>query len=223
MEYQESKDCREFNSYEEYLEYLVSKDCPEFNSYEEYLEYQESKDCREFNSYEEYQKYQEELLFPEYSPIFPLRNIIIGEAFEEYTKNIFPEENFELLSQTPSAFNAGNTAEEVMRPDLLFKDRETGVLFWVECKFRTHLVDGSIEWADYKHKKRYERTRENTGFSVFIAIGIGDDPMDPDRVFILDLDRVPYTTLFKRFYEKYEIHPYGRFMSLSEVKVHCEQ
>ncbi|MCL2295865.1 MAG: hypothetical protein FWC29_02140 [Methanomassiliicoccaceae archaeon] len=153
---------------------------------------------------------------------FKHENILKGELFEEFIKNMFNENFFKILNETPSAFDNEAEAEEVMKPDLYIKERLTDEKFWIECKFRSKTKEnGSIEWTDIKHKKIYEKFGKESNSKVFIAIGIGSNPSNPDKIFFLDLDSTPYLTLYESFYKKYEFPKDHNFKNLNELKQKC--
>lgn len=150
---------------------------------------------------------------------FKDENIIKGEKFEDYVAEcLFSKQHFKIVNRTPSAYDPNSTKWEVIPPDITLKELRSGEIFHVECKFRSNIrYNGSIEWTDFIHKKTYEKYGLKTGKKVYIALGVGKDPENPERLFLMDLSQTPYTTLYMTFYEEYEIPTRCTIKRISEI------
>ena len=145
----------------------------------------------------------------------------IGKTFEDYALRLFPAEGFNIVHKTVGGADLdGRYTEDCIYPDYKFRDRATHREFWVECKYRSHRGEkGSIEWTDQLHLQRYKRIRKETGLKVYILIGLGGYPDEPEELLFFDLDKSGYATLFYSIQKnmKIEDRPYT---SLKEI---CEE
>ena len=130
-----------------------------------------------------------------------------GNEFEEYVRNMFPEEKFELIHRTPTDEDTGGRyVHSMIYPDLRFRERSTGRRFWVEVKFRSRTEqDGSIIWCTDNQLTNYKRAMFDTREKVFIMIGIGGTVQNPSKVYCLNLEDINFTTLFYRTYKDHRI------------------
>lgn len=142
----------------------------------------------------------------------------IGKTFEDYALYLFPEDSFNIIHKTVGCADLnGRYTEDCVYPDYKFRDRRTGKEFWVECKYRSHRGEkGSIEWTDPTHLQRYKRIRRETGTKVYVLIGLGGTPDEPNELLFFDLDKAGYSTLFYSIQKdmRIESRPYG---SLDEM------
>ena len=105
-----------------------------------------------------------------------------GEKFEKYTRDtIFPPAKYNLLKQTHNySQNSKDFVQESLEPDFEFECKETKRKFYVEAKFRSDIYNGKIKSLN---KEQFERYKEiGKSVTVFIIIGIGDDPSKPEHV-----------------------------------------
>lgn len=150
-------------------------------------------------------------------------NKINGQLFEAYIKKRFPKENFEILEQTPPIFTSANK-EMIIKPDLYLKDKKTNEKFWVECKFRAKTnndYEESIPIDTHGHIHKYEALRKETNEKVYVAIGLAGEPINPTKLFFIDLDTKLYPNLYKSVYERYWIPSDHNFTNLQEIKNMC--
>lgn len=141
----------------------------------------------------------------------------IGEKFEKYTRKIiFPESKYKLLKITHSyQQNKKDYVDESKEPDFKFLCLETKQEFYVEAKFRSYILDnGQLKFSYPEQFKRYKEFSH--GKIVFIIIGIGDDPSNPDHVSLIPLDDITNIYLTESFIEKYAI-PNNRPIASSKL------
>lgn len=143
----------------------------------------------------------------------------IGKLFEDYALKIFPEEAFTIVHKTVGAADLnGRYTEDCINPDYKFRDRATGKEFWVECKYRSHRGEhGAIEWTDQEHLQTYKRIRKETGIKVYVLIGLGGRPDDPQELLFFDLDEKGFATLFYSIQDQLRIEnrPYHSLAELT--------
>jgi hypothetical protein len=128
-----------------------------------------------------------------------------GEKFENFTREvIFPQSKYKLLKQTHNyAQNSKDYVEESLEPDFEFQHIETNQKFYVEAKFRSEVHDGGIKFSYPKQFERYKEIGKTS--TVFIIIGMGDEPSNPDHVCLIPLNSVNDIYLSESFLEKYTI------------------
>ena len=142
-----------------------------------------------------------------------------GNDFEDYVRNMFPPESFELIHRTPTNDDTGGRyVHSMIYPDLRFRDRKTGRKFWVEVKYRSHAEeDGSIVWCADNQLTNYKRTMYESREKVFIMLGVGGTVQKPDKVYCLDLENINFTMLFYGTYKNHRIM-FGKVESLKQLE-----
>ena len=128
-----------------------------------------------------------------------------GEVFEDYVlKILFPKTKYFLLEKThDSNVNEENFVKSSLKPDFKFKCKKTKKEFCIEAKFRSELYKNKIVWATTQQLKRYKE--ENKTAPVFICIGHGGSPSNPENIFIFPVNKAKYTGLYKSFLEDFEV------------------
>lgn len=134
-------------------------------------------------------------------------NIKKGTDFENYVLSLFPENNFSMIQRAIS-FDplTGRRLEGCLNPDFKLRDKQTGSIFWVECKYRSHPnQDKSIDWCTYEKMMKYKDIRNKTNLKVFVMLGVGGDASNPRDLYCFDLDDMKYNKMFQSVYMKYNI------------------
>jgi ABC-type multidrug transport system fused ATPase/permease subunit len=131
-----------------------------------------------------------------------------GEEFENYVENnLFPEKYFILLSKTHNyETNNKRYVEDSLKPDLKFRDKKTGKIFYVECKFRSNLYQNKFHWT--KSDKQFDRYKDielNENIETFIAMGLGGTANNPNKVYLMPLREIKYTALYPSVLKNWEI------------------
>ena len=137
-----------------------------------------------------------------------------GRLFEEYVKNLFNEKSFKLKRWRKSTFIPPDTfVSDISYPDLeLIFARTSHYPFAVECKWRKRFYKGKIEWAQEKKIQVYKQFQKEKGMIVFIAIGIGGEPSNPEKLFVTPLDNIcMHTEVYESDLLKYHRKPTRRF------------
>lgn len=142
-----------------------------------------------------------------------------GNEFEDYVRNMFPPDRFELIHRTPTNDETGGRyVHSMIYPDLRFKEKSTGRKFWVEVKYRSHAEsDGSIVWCAVKQLTNYKRTMYESREKVFIIMGVGGTVQKPDKVYCLDLENINFVKLFYGTYKDHRIM-FGSVESLKQLE-----
>lgn len=146
------------------------------------------------------------------------RDLKTGHQFEEYVANLFTSQGnyFSIKEWTSDNFNKSKNikVESNQNPDLVIQYNPTKKLFAVECKFRRGLFENSksqdgvaLKWSYPEQIERYRKFSETRKIPVFIVIGLGEFPDDPEFLFCIPLLEAKYPELFPSFLEKYERSP----------------
>jgi len=127
-----------------------------------------------------------------------------GEEFENYVReNLFVGNYYDLLERTHDYETNKDYVESSLKPDFKFRDRWTKKEFYVEAKFRTSVYKDKIIWCNENQLKRY--IKYNKEKPVFLILGMGDDPEDPDFLALIPLSQAKYTGLFPSHAKKFKI------------------
>ena len=112
-----------------------------------------------------------------------------GRMFEEFVVSLCSDHSiFRLLSWRSDKIVGNTYAAENLMPDLLLRHKlENGnVEYYIECKYRSQWGEGVDLSNCYD---RYHREAKKSRKELFIALGIGGTPSDPDE-FLLIPDRM---------------------------------
>lgn len=130
-----------------------------------------------------------------------------GTDFENYVLSLFPENAFSMIQRAIS-FDpvSGRRLEGCLNPDFKLRDKQTGSIFWVECKYRSHPnADKSIDWCTYEKMMKYKDIRNKTNLKVYVMLGVGGDASNPRDLYCFDLDDMKYNKMFQSVYMRYNI------------------
>src|SRR3990167_4782889 len=123
-----------------------------------------------------------------------------GARFEQYISTLFSEPEFAVYDRTrDNSKFLDRHVETDGHPDLVFRNKKTGKLFAVECKWRgkwAYNKNGGlgIWWKPYQ-AERYAAYGKESGMPVFVAFGVGGSPEKPKEVYFLEADRLHYVFL----------------------------
>jgi len=137
-----------------------------------------------------------------------------GHLFEDYIVTLFNQRKFRLLEwRSDKTASNGVYPESCTYPDLefAFLGRRKHK-FAVECKWREKFSGRKIKWAYSKQIDNYLNYQRERNIQVFIAIGIGGEPSNPEKLFITPLDHISmYTEVFESHLIRYKRNPKQRF------------
>lgn len=129
-----------------------------------------------------------------------------GDLFEAYVASKFDKKYFTLKDWSGDKYIKGIYAETTIQPDLKlhFKLRNNEQDFAVECKFRSNYYKNGIEWAKQSQLNNYIKFEKKYNIPVFVVIGVGGNADNPMELFIIPLNEIEHTFLYKSFLKKYE-------------------
>ncbi|MDI9879956.1 hypothetical protein [Flectobacillus longus] len=134
-----------------------------------------------------------------------------GEAFEKYVVQKFSRNLFRVKEWRGDKFVNGQYAETTTYPDLTFEFsfRNITQTFAVECKYRSDYYRDGIEWCKPYQLENYKHYAQRFRIPVFVVIGVGYSPYEPDELFVIPLKALQDTFVTKYFlkgYQKYNFH-----------------
>lgn len=119
-----------------------------------------------------------------------------GDEFEKYIMKRLSQNKYFVIKEVTAdkGFDVGVWVEANAHPDFIveFNWKEKGInkLFAVECKWRKDLFRDYFCWASLKQMQRYKEFSFERQIPVFLALGLGGDPADPDGLYIVPLREV---------------------------------
>lgn len=79
-----------------------------------------------------------------------------GDDFERFVVDLFDEKHFSIVQWTTDMARKHNRfVESDCGPDLVLRYIHTNEIFCVECKFRSRLLKGKLQWSTSKQLERY--------------------------------------------------------------------
>jgi hypothetical protein len=147
-------------------------------------------------------------LYPNYNQIYLAESLRKGHEFEDYIITLFNQRKFKLIEwRSDKKASNGAYPESCTYPDLelAFMGRRKH-RFAIECKWREQFKNGKLKWTYQKQLNNYIAFQQDRNIPVFIAIGIGGLPKDPEKLFVTPLQFI------KEHLEVYEndLIPYRR-------------
>ena len=120
-----------------------------------------------------------------------------GARFEQYISTLFSEPEFAVHDRTrDNSKFLDRHVETDGHPDLVFRNKKTGKLFAVECKWRGKWAcnkNGGLGiWWKPWWAERYIAYGKASNMPVFVAFGIGGTPEKSKEVYFLEADRLHY-------------------------------
>ena len=129
-------------------------------------------------------------------------NVQKGQAFEEYviSKFDFSRKSLTLLSRADNSSTA-------TKPDLDIKLTAGGkdYRFAVECVWRQDMPQESLDWCKEEKIEVLKSYEKKNNAKVFIVVGIGGAPRNPEQLYIVPLDERPYANIYTSVLSKYEV------------------
>lgn len=139
-----------------------------------------------------------------------------GKAFEEYVLDLFLNESqVELTSRVSDYYKNGKYAQDNKNPDLKFIYKN--IPFAIECKYRSNFhKQNTITWAKEHQIKNYNEFEKANKTKVFIAIGIGGNPTQPQEFYIVPLFRLTKSFATTEYIEEFKINSIKEFLEKIE-------
>lgn len=128
-----------------------------------------------------------------------------GLRFEKYILHKFNLNFCKVKEWRGDKFTDGIYAESTKYPDIEieFSLKDTKKLFAVECKWRKGYFQDRIKWARKEQIFIYKCYSEENNIPVFVVIGVGRYPDNPEDVFVIPLDDLTEPFLTLDFLSKY--------------------
>ena len=150
----------------------------------------------------------------------------MGKDFEKFVIHLFDEKEWIIEDWTRDmSRTAGRLVRSDLKPDIIVTHRNTGRQFAIECKYRSNFVEGRLEsgridfgiwWANRRQIENYRKFHEEFNIPVFILIGIGGRPTNPEKMFLIPFRAMMrYEFTLRRYLERFE-RPTNRPFSINE-------
>ena len=147
-----------------------------------------------------------------FSVIFENESEQKGDDFERYVVDLFDEKKFSIVQWTTDMARKHNRfVESDCGPDLVFRHRFTNEIFCVECKFRSKLFKGKLQWSTPKQLGRYRTFAVDNRVPFFVVIGLGGKARKPKRLFCVPLEEARYPALSPEIFERFERNSKKKF------------
>lgn len=113
-------------------------------------------------------------------------NEIKGRQFEQFVVSLCSDKSrFNLLAWRGDKISGSTYAAETLLPDLHLRHRldAAEVEYLVECKYRSSWGEDGIDLSS--QYVRYHFAAKNSGKELFIALGVGGTPSNPDEFYMV--------------------------------------
>lgn len=125
-----------------------------------------------------------------------------GTRFERYVSTLFPESEYAMVDRTRDTSKfLDRHVESDAHPDFVFRNRQTGNEFAIECKWRARWTRGKSGdlgiWWSHELSDKYMHFARERAMPVFIAFGIGGTPSQPSEVYFIEVERLHYAFLLQ--------------------------
>ena len=140
-------------------------------------------------------------------------NYMKGVAFEKYVIGLFDSKYFALNEWTRdiSGKTNGYVVESDANPDLVMRYKPSNTYIAIECKFRSSLYHGALQWTSEKKLNGYMAYANRTKYPTYVVIGLGGLSDVPERLFCIPVAGVRYPVLSPSVFEGFERDPAKRF------------
>ncbi len=133
----------------------------------------------------------------------------MGIAFERYTMSLFNKDDWSIVDYSKDLSKKFNRrVESDSNPDFTMRHKITNNIVSIECKYRSEIVYignyYGVQWAKSYQIRNYSEFSKRTKYPVFIAIGIGGLPSDPEKVFMLPLRCLKNSFVGIKYLEKFK-------------------
>lgn len=135
-------------------------------------------------------------------------SFIKGEEFEKYVENVlFNGKDYILVYRTNNfEQNKSRYSEDTMKPDFKFRCKKTQYEFYVEAKYRSNFdTNDMMEIMSINQLERFKKIQQTEGIPIYIAIGYGGQPSQPNNLSLVPLAELIYLQLYPSFLKKFNI------------------
>jgi len=135
-----------------------------------------------------------------------------GDDFERYVVDLFDDRYFSVVQwSTDIARKHDRFVESDSGPDLIMRYIPKNEIFCVECKFRSDLYVGKLQWSNPQQLRRYQDFASEKRLPFFVVIGFGGNPSFPERMFCIPIEDAKYPGLYSSVFERFERNPDKKF------------
>ena len=115
-----------------------------------------------------------------------------GHEFENYMISLFNRRHFKLLAWRSVLRTSAEVYDKTQSyPDLEFQYADTRKYrFALKCEWREDFRDDRVYWSDPDTIRRYLQYQELHAVPLYVAIGIGGAPQNPQKLFVTLLDKL---------------------------------
>lgn len=113
-------------------------------------------------------------------------NEIKGRQFEQFVVSLCSDKSrFKLLAWRGDKISGSTFAADTLLPDLHVRHRldKKDLEYLVECKYRSSWGEDGIDLST--QYMRYHFAAKDSGKELFIALGVGGSPSDPEEFFLI--------------------------------------
>lgn len=136
-----------------------------------------------------------------------------GHEFEKFVADKFNKTYFQMIDTRSDKKFDNHIPLTNMYPDFefLYIGPPRNVNFAVECKWRSDFFNNTIEWAKKSQLDNYRMYQLQTQLPVFIVLGVGGIPSQPNELYIIPLSDIDDCILEKEVLNRYYRHRKGDF------------
>lgn len=131
-----------------------------------------------------------------------------GQEFEKWVIAKFPKQYYKLLDWKGDKMLDGRYPESSRYPDLEFElqlsEGKLSEKFSVECKWRSSFYHGAVNWASQEKIAIYNHFAADRQQEVFLVLGVGGEPSEPERVYAIPLKSAQQSWLKEADIEQYK-------------------
>lgn len=144
-----------------------------------------------------------------------LDNYEKGLRFEKFVIELFNERFFKKKIWRESRNHDGSPVPyDYWNPDIEMELEVFGrkkYRFAVECKWRREFRKGQLSWATSAQICNYQIFQDQVRIPVFIAIGIGGEPDNPEKLYLTPLNSILKSSVHETELIPFERKPTRRF------------
>jgi hypothetical protein len=144
-----------------------------------------------------------------------------GLVFEKYIISLLPDNEWSIVDYTKDTIKGiPRKIESSSNPDIILRHRETNKLIALECKYRTDFFrtdSGRILLVKDYQIQKYKTFNKEKGYPVFIVIGIGNKPGNPEKLFLFPLNSIQFSPSSMEYIKRFEIEAKNLSLMLTFV------
>ncbi|MBU0758229.1 MAG: hypothetical protein KKF44_09235 [Nanoarchaeota archaeon] len=130
---------------------------------------------------------------------------IKGDKFEDFILSLFSSSDLWVLIKRTQDYdhNSQMYEKKSLDPDFRFKHKVSNRQINIECKYRSCLNKGMLEWCKPGQLQRYKEFDKYN--NTYIIIGLGGEPTGPDNLFLIKLSDVKFEKLYPSYLKNFEV------------------